>query len=200
MKISFLKEAFSKFAKSIGIDKKKLFLLITLVLIIAYLDLRFVAAIQLKVISKTGPKIIRLQNDLKRIDVDLKKMRELKEKEGYSGRGAVSGAKKIISEDKVVLLMEQISSAANKYDVRVAQMRPQKEARAKGAKDAKKEKFTPLTITLDLVCAYHNLGRFLNELENAGIFLTAQEIRIDPQAADYLRQKASVVLRTYVRE
>ncbi len=194
----FSKDAVKGFFKNAGQNKKKLFFILAVFAVIFFVDLRFILSAQLRAISKMGPKITKLQADLNSLDADLKKMRELKKSHG--SQGTASGAKKIVSEGQIALLMERISSIANKYDVKVIQMRPQKEAPAKPAKNVKPEKFTPLSLTLDLVCDYHNLGRFISELENIDIFLQAQEIKIEPKDTDYLRQKVTLVFRTYVRE
>ena len=53
---------------------------------------------------------------------------------------------------------------------------------------------------MDLSAGYHQLGKFINELENAQVFVIVQELKIEPQPGNYLKQKAALTLKTYVKK
>ena len=60
------------------------------------------------------------------------------------------------------------------------------------------DKFIPYLINLDLICDYHNLGKFINALENSKVFMEVQELKISTKLQDYIKQKINLAIRTYV--
>ncbi len=182
-------------------DNKKIILVIITCLIIAYLDFNFFLAFQLKALKTLGPKIIKIKADLDKLDKELINMQDLKNKQAGRSKALSLKAKKVILEEDIPALLKGISDVANINDVKITQMKPAKEPEARAAPaEADKEKLTPLLITLDLIGGYHHLGRFINDLENVETLITVENQRILPGGlADYLKQKASLVLKAYVK-
>ncbi|MFA7283866.1 MAG: hypothetical protein WC066_04900, partial [Candidatus Omnitrophota bacterium] len=60
------------------------------------------------------------------------------------------------------------------------------------------EKFETVLIDLEMVGDYHSLGRFIQALEASPVFMEVQGMEISTQLPDYLKQKISLALRTYV--
>jgi hypothetical protein len=80
-------------------------------------------------------------------------------------------------------------------------MRPLKESTGgKQEKGAAMTGFIPLAINLDLLCDYHHLGKFINDLENAEILFGVEGIRITSQEGNYFQQKVNLILKTYVKK
>lgn len=185
-----------------NLDSKKIILIIITCLIITYLDFNFFMAFQLKMLKNLNPRIIKVKADLSQLDKESANMQDLKSKQVSPGAAPSSEIKKVISEEDTPSLLKAISDAANINDVRITQMKPLKAAEGKDAKaPADTGKLTPLLITLDLTGAYHHLGRFINDLENVEIFIAVENLKITPQgSADYLKQKAGLVLKTYVKK
>lgn len=187
--------------KKLESDKKMTLLIIPVCLILLYLDFTFVMKPQLSGIKTLTPKIIKLKKDLSGIEKDLLRMQDLKNKQIEGKLKQFSGAPKIISEEYIALLLQEVSDLANKNAVRIVQMKPEKAAQSqKQEKVSPPAKITPLLINLELLCDYHHLGGFLNDLENAQSFIAVQNIKITSQAADFFRQKVNLVLRTYVKK
>ena len=124
-------------------------------------------------------------------------MRALKNKQSLAEQKAVVKSTQIISEGQIVDLLQEISDLANKNDIKIAQIRPSREA-AGQKQPYGTDKYIPLFINLEMTCDYHSLGRFINALENARILMVVQEFKIQTQSADYMKQKVTLVLRTYV--
>lgn len=186
--------------KKLELDKKKVFLIIAVSLVIIYIDFALIIKLQLKSIAAIGPKIIKLKNDIATLTQDLSKMKNLEGKQTQTKEGA-GQVKKIISENEIPLLLQVISSIANKNNIRIMQMQPSKESKARQDKASKDTlKCVPILITLDLTCSYHNFGKFINDLENAEEFIVVQDMKIARDANDYLRQSVNLILRTYVRK
>lgn len=178
------------------LDNKKIFIIILIFLVIIYLDFTVLLKKQFESLKAQGPKITKLKKDLDSLDKDLAKMRDLKNKQQQTGQKPLSKAKKIISEQEVPDVLQDISTSANKNNVNIMQIKPAKEAKAKAKATGK---FSVLLITLDLFCDYHSLGKFINDLDNAPIFMAVEDMKISAQTTNYLKQKVNLVLRTYVK-
>lgn len=199
--IQFNKSFMLKIGRALGTGNKMFFLAIAVCLIAPYLDFAFLMKLQLSGVKNLELKITRLKKDLSALEKDLLRMQELKNKQLEKKDKWLLGAKKIISEEYKASLLQDVSNLANKNGVRIMQMKPEKAPPSqKQERVSSPEKFTPLLITLDLFCDYHQMGAFINDLENAQILIAVQNIKIASQPKDFLRQKVSLVLRTYVKK
>lgn len=173
------------------LDNKKISLFILLGLIIIYIDLTFIAKLQLRGIGIARAKIIKLKKDIDSLNKDLAAMQQAKQEQI-----AVVETKKIISEEEIPSLLQVISDTANKHNVKIMQL--------KSSRDTKTKERTAfgmrLLLTLDLFCGYHSLGSFINDLENAERFIVLQEMKIVRSGSDYLYQNVNLVLKTYIKE
>ncbi len=181
--------------QNIQLDKQKKILIIIFCVFIVYVEANYILKAQLAGLKSLIPKVTRLENDLKNLNRDLENMRATKAKPVLEAYKAVNRPTKIITESQVSGLLQDISSAANKFDVKIIQIRPLRET---GKSAIAGDKFTPILINLDLICDYHNLGRFINHLENSPVFMGVAELKIAAQVPDYLKQKVSLAIRTYV--
>ena len=182
---------------SIQLDKQKKILIVIFSILIIYVDSTFILKSQTSGIKSSEPKITRLKNDLINLNRSLDNMRAAQGKQGVAVKKVISKSSKILSEGQVSGLLQDIASQANKFDIQIGQIRPVRETvNAKNAIAG--DKFTPILINLDLTCNYHNLGKFVNELENSLVFLSVQELVISTQLPDYMKQKVKLVLKTYV--
>jgi len=187
-----------------SLDNKKVLLIIIVLFIILYLDFSFVLQPQLGSDNSVNKKISKVNKDIANLKKELSSMQDLKRKQQELGQSALGKAKKIISNDGIPGLLNEISAIANKNKIRVMQIKPSKEIVrvAKDAKGKEKEskKFFGELITLDLACGYHSLGSFINDLENNPTFLTISELKLTENEKDYMSQQVKLVLKTYVKE
>jgi Tfp pilus assembly protein PilO len=180
---------------NIQLDKQKQVLIIIFCVLIVYADLNYILKAQIAGLKKLDPKISRLEKDLKNLNRELENMRVAKGKPALEARKAASRSSKIITESQISGLLQDISNEANKFDIRIIQIRPSRET---GKSAIAGDKFTPTLINLDLICDYHNLGKFINSLENSPVFMGVAELKISARMPDYLKQKVTLVIRTYV--
>jgi len=187
--------------KALKIDNKKLPLIaVTLSLLILYLDFTFILRVQMQGIRALTPKVAGLKKALNSLSKDLPRLQDLELRHGKDK--AAAGAprlKEVISQDKVLLLLQEISDIANKNKIKVTQINTAKDAKAKEEVIAG-ERLLPLTIKLDLSCGYHSLGSFLNGLENARYFMGLENLKIVRDPKNYLLQNVNLVLKTYARK
>ncbi len=181
---------------SVQLDKQKKILIVIICAVIIYMDTAFILKSQISWINSLNPKIIRLKNDLANLNRGLDNMRASKGKQGLTTQKTIINSS-IITEGQISGLLQDISSEANKFDIKIRQIRPSREVvNVKSAVAG--NKFIPILINLDLICDYHNLGRFINELENSQVLLGVQELKISSQVSEYMKQKVVLVLKTYV--
>ncbi len=181
---------------NIQLDKQKKILIVIFFVFIAYVDMTYILKAQLAGLKSLNPKIARLENDLKNLNRDLESMRNSKSKQGMSEQKSALKSVKIISEGQISGLLQDISNEANSSGIKIIQIRPSREIQAVKSAGIP-DKLIPILINLELICDYHNLGRFINRLENSDVFMGVQEMKISAQPQDYLKQKVTLVIRTY---
>ena len=182
--------------RNLELDQKAIMIIIAASLIIIYSDYTLLIKRQIKAISEVSPKVAKIKKDLNDINKNLLAIQGLKNKQSASERKKF---KEIISQEEVALLLQEISKLANNDGVKILQIKPSKEAQAKPEKIAD-QTLSSLLITLDLVCSYHNLGKFINDLEDARMFMQVQNIKITEKEADSPIQSVSLILKTYVKK
>lgn len=182
----------------IKLDNKKIALIMVASITVLYLDFAFVISGQLNRIKSTGPSIAKIKKDLDTLTQGLLRMQAIKNKFKQAGGGLEEEAKTIINEEEISSLLHEISNLANKNNVQVIKMKPVRKAPDPKAKPSAVSKFEPFTISLDLLSGYHELGKFINELENAKIFVAIDTIKISAEKNDFLNQKVTLELKSFL--
>ncbi|MFH1281366.1 MAG: type 4a pilus biogenesis protein PilO [Candidatus Omnitrophota bacterium] len=179
------------------LDNQKKILIVIFFVLIAYVESNFILKAQRAGLSRLDVKIVKLNTDLLNLNRGLEEMRTSKSKFALPGQKEITRSSRILLESQVSELLQEISNVANKFNIKISQIRPirqaQKEKSAIG-----QDKLSLVLINLDLVCDYHNLGRFIQALENSSVFMGVQGLDISTQLPDYLKQKVKLVLKTYV--
>ena len=194
---------------SLKLDNKKIFMIMLVSFVIICIDFTTLFKLQLRSIKKRGPEIIKLKEEINVLTKDLARLEDTKNKQPQAKDGRQN--KKIISEDEIPLLLQEISGIANKNNVKISKISPSsapsskaasppKESKAKEGAASGQQKFTPRLITLDLSCDYHHLGQFINDLENSKILIAVEGIKIINVAGNYLQQRINLVLKAYVNK
>jgi Tfp pilus assembly protein PilO len=180
----------------LGADIQRLFLIILVGAVVIYADYAFIIKLQLGGIGSAKTKIVKLKKDIAVLNKDLALMQQ---SQGQMKQKTPLKPKTIISEDEMTGLLQRIYNLANKNKVRIIQIRPLKDPKAKeevmGA-----QKVIPMAIAMNLSCVYHSLGSFINDLENAEQFLAVQDLKIVRSPGDYMRQNVTLNLKTYVKK
>lgn len=180
----------------LGADVQKLVLIVIVGAAVLYIDYAFIIKLQLSSIGSAKTKIIKIKKDIVALNKDLALMQQSQDQ---MKQKTPLKPKTIISEDEMTGLLQGIYNLANKNKVRIIQIRPLKDPKAKeevmGA-----QKITPVAIVMDLSCVYHSLGSFVNDLENAEQFLAVQDLKIVRSSGDYMLQNVTLNLKTYVKK
>jgi Tfp pilus assembly protein PilO len=190
-----------KLLNQLELDSKKIMLIVMVSIAVFYIDFNFIFKAQLKSLDKSRGEIISVKNKLDGFNKDFKSMQDLKSRQALSPQKALPQAKKVILESQFAGLLQDISKTANKNEVRILQLRPLRDTQNAGASQVKAVSgLTPLFILLDLTGGYHNLGKFINDLENLQVFVGVKDLKIAPMEGNYLKQKAGLTLYTYVKK
>ena len=185
--------------KKFEFDKKKIIAGAVILALSLYLDFNFVLIGRFKRLKVISPKIAELKRDITKLNKDMALV-EVKERAAGKAQGtAEKTMEKIISEEKITQILEYISRVANERKVKIMRIVPLRSP-GKPVKGASDTKYSSLLITLEISSGYHQLGRFINDLENADVFLEVDELQIRSDAKYYPEQQVSLALKTYVKE
>jgi Tfp pilus assembly protein PilO len=182
---------------NIQLNKQKKILIVIFFVLIAYVDSNYILKAQRSGLKSLDPKIARLNTDLANLNRGLESMRLSKIQPHSAAQNKVALPSRLLSESRISEFLQEISAAANKFNVKISQIRPSRPAE-KEKSTAKPDKLNFMLINLELVCDYHSLGRFIQALEDLPVFIMVQELEISTQASDYMKQKVTLVLKTYV--
>ncbi|MBN2831386.1 MAG: type 4a pilus biogenesis protein PilO [Candidatus Omnitrophica bacterium] len=175
-----------------SLDNKKIALIAIIGMLVLYIDFNFLLKSQMAAADKSKAEVVKISNDLKVLDAGIQSMQAAKaaQKSAPKAKG-----KKIIYEPELTALLHDISKLANANNVRILQIKP-----IRDTQKAPSGKLTPVAINMDLICGYHNFGKFINSLENNQAFMAIESFKIEAQPQDALRQKVSLTVKTYVRK
>ncbi len=171
------------------LDKQKLIALLIVFGLFIFLDFAFVIKAQSKAAGNAAKKISELKKNIKEIESKAKELALLQKNPGANLNSLKP--KKISPATELPLLLQEISDMAKENNVKVIQI-----VHSKGSKP-KDKNFIPITIKLSLNCGYHNLGAFINTLEDAAQPVFADEIKITRNPNDIQKERVELSLKTY---
>jgi len=179
---------------TLELDSKKVILIALVCAVIIYVDFAFLIKMQFRSIGNITAKIITLKKDIDTLDKNLVLMQQSQNKPAISKK-----IKKPISESEMPQLFQKISDIANKYNVKIQELKPAKDTKEAKTKGSTPSDFNAKLLTLDVLSGYHELGGFLNELENADEFIAVENLKIVPQNEGF-KHSANILLKTYVEK
>jgi len=180
-------------------DKKKLAVVAVCLLIFLYVDFTFIISGQIKAINAVKKKISTLRKDIEAFKSDSAFV-----KNASLSQSVPASLKKLPSEEEVPSLMQAISAIANENGVRIMKIDKSRSARQEAGSLAKSspvkgnraglQTSDPATglgqveIRLDIVAGYHNLGNFINGIENLEKLCFIDELTINRDASNPMKQ------------
>lgn len=180
-------------------DKKKIILIAVGIMFFLYVDYEFILRSRINSINSAKIKIANYEKQINKLARDLADMEALKEKQLAENKKA-QNLKVFIKKEELSHFMEKISLVAGKNSVRIMQM--QHSLDTKDAQDPMLagQKVSVFAITLDILGQYHNIGMFLNSLENENTITEISNLRILPESINADLEKAKLILKVYVQE
>lgn len=139
-----------------------------------------------------SPKLAKLKMDIARINQEWANLAAFKQKIARFEGKINSYEKKLPSEKEIPALLNYLSDTAKKLDVRLVEIKPSEIVQGQA------QPYYTIPISLVAECGYHQLGRFLNELERADRFMKIGYLKIEPAPAGTNLLKAELAVVTYV--
>ena len=190
-----------KVIQKIQLDKKKIIAGAVILLFLLYIDFAFILKSQFNLWKAINPKIAQLKKDIKKLNDDLAILSTSIKGKQETQETDQRTAEKIIKEEKIPNLLEEISKIANKREVKIMQIKPLSHPpTAKPELTTATTKLFPVSIKLDLLGGYHQLGKFINDLENASVFMEVDTLRISSESTSIMTQQIELTLKTYVKK
>lgn len=165
-------------------DKKKLAAAAVIACLFTYADVALVIGWQMKSLTAMKKEISAVRASIEAVSRDT----------AMINQASSAGTKvKLRSENDIPDLVRFISALSAEHKIKIVQITPLK------SRDAKAQGYLGLTIKLELVAGYHDLGMFLNDLERGEHPMMADEMRIS-QGEDFMLHRVSLNVRTYVKK
>ena len=181
---------------NLELDKKKMMLLIFGLVLIIYFDFSFLIKLQAALSKKIGSKVAKITQEINKTKKDLLAMQSQKNKQPNLQLKTLS--KKLISEEEVGSLLNEISDTANKNNIKIVQIKPNRQSAVQDKKAALKQ--PSIGINLELIANYYSLEAFINNLENAQNFIAVKGLKITRTEKDPFNENVSLELQTYVKK
>jgi Tfp pilus assembly protein PilO len=105
----------------------------------------------------------------------------------------------VFRKDEVPVVLKDISSIANDCGIRIDQLTPQALS-AKPVVENSSGKYYTMDILIRIRTGYHRLGKFLNQMELRHLFWQIDELAINVDPKDPLREEVKMKLRILVLE
>jgi len=137
-------------------------------------------------------------------ELNKKLLTEQKGMEAVAAAAKEGKQKRIIGREEIHVLLNTISLLAKNNGVKILQITPPKEGSLKAAGGGKKKSaqspvaFSQL-VGMEIIGNYHQLGSFLQQLEQAESVLELEEITIRRTKTTVLSQLVSLTIKVYVK-
>lgn len=170
-------------------EPTKNFIVIILITII-YLGLFFCPKIKqffvlFREASQLKAEIVTTRREWADIDALKVELLRLNERKNYY-------EKRLPGRKEVPAVLEYLSSAAKELNVRISEIKPVEQEVSGG------QIFYSVPILLKAECEYHQLGRFLNELEKADRFMKISDIKMIASPKQTGTLYIQLIIVTYV--
>lgn len=176
------------FINNLRLDKQKTILIFVVFIIVLIVDMNFIMTLQLKGIKALGLKIANVKRDISNIQKDITNVPKV---------AVVPKAmfnKKFITDKEIPFILKYISGLAFEKNVRVMQINSTKDTKAD------KDNVYAVNVKLELVATYHTLGAFINNMENSEYLIQVNELRINRDIADNMKQKVNLTIKVYAKK
>ena len=145
------------------------------------------------------PKVRDLGQDLQNSQNNIQRLAQYeKELAGLKAKYARIN-KKIKMKEELPMLLETISRIASKNNVRIEQVMPQTTVQ-EPVLDNADGKYFLVPIMIEARSGYHDFGRFLNQLEQEGIFSDLADLTMAADVADTNHHLTRLTLKSILLE
>ncbi|UCB56560.1 MAG: type 4a pilus biogenesis protein PilO [Candidatus Omnitrophota bacterium] len=141
------------------------------------------------------PEASQLKSQITNIEKEWANIDSFNEQIARSDEKLAAYEKSLPGEKEIPAILEYLSDAAKELKVRITEIRPVIEEKDKAATPSI---YYKAPILLKAECGYHQLGRFLNKLENADRFMRIDNIKIEADPEKVGIHNVELIVVTYV--
>jgi len=143
------------------------------------------------------PKTRILKSDIKAVNDDARFEDKLNEKLSMLRDKMSKHEKKLSRETEIPKLLESLSKLARSSRIKIIAITPFDKKKTNQSEDGKKAIYKEVPITITAQSGYHDLGVFLNKLENDERHLKISDISIKANGANPKRHDIEFVIYAY---
>ena len=167
------------------------------VFLILLLDILILMRPQLVLLGRTTRKANTISRELKTARRDIKAIESFRKRlEVLMGKDSIAGAA-FLKEEEMPVALDKISRLAKQNNVKIIQMKPVKEDERKVA-NIQSTAVYELPIQIEASCGYHQLGKYINALEQENIFMNVAALEIVSNPSDSFHHKVSMIVLAYI--
>lgn len=186
-----------------NLDKQKINNILIVVGLVVLLDVFFILKPQFNKITKEYlPKKREIIQELKAFKEGVKTSPGVAVKLQQLETNVEESLSQLTSEQDIPGFLSWISSVARDNKVRLMEIKPLKELKIKRkAKDAAgslKDRYYLLPVQLNLESGYHQLGSFLNQLEQGRYFIRLADLMVKANSKSTITHDINLKLETFI--
>lgn len=187
---------FDKLKERMDKNKKEATIIITAgSLLFAFIYFKIFIGPQIAGISALIPEVKKVRLDIGKTMDDISRKENFEKKLKQMEDEINLYIKKLPMEHEIPMLLEDISNMATTSNVKILGISPLGGGKEGGAKA---KVYQGIPIMINAVGGYHELGVFINKLENADRFMEISDLKVNSNKADYRRHNIELIVSTYV--
>jgi Tfp pilus assembly protein PilO len=190
-----LKKRLLKIWENLQQDKKKMYIVLAAAALLAIVDCVYLLSFQMRGTSEARKKVATFRKNIATFKRDFADIENYKKTQAQE----LARAKKFVNETQKQQLIQEIYDIAAASKVRIEQLKPLLAAKQKDEIVAN-VRLVPFPMALELVCGYHQLGKFLNMLEEGKYYIAVTEMKIKGNASAPFRHNINLTLVTYAKK
>lgn len=181
----------------IKIEKNPYLVLWVIIFVILLLDFVILLRPQIMLLKQTNRQVGTLSRDLKTTKKDFASIEQFRKRLASLQEKISVVGERIAQEEEMPVVLENVSKLAKQSNLKIIQLKPSRQEE-KIVVTAQAGNIYELPIFIEARCGYHQLGIFINKLENDRIFMSLTGLELVPNVGDSLHHNAKLVVQTYI--
>ena len=148
-------------------------------------------------LSRTTPKLRQMQRQLALAENNVVNIPRYKAQIDEMRKSLSKQKKKLSTKQEISSVLKGLSETAKDSGVKILSIKPYP-AVTGDQQNIVSSAYQKYPISIKAICGFHQLGTFLNKLENADTFMRVSDIKITADPNDYTQHLIYVLVNTYI--
>ena len=153
---------------------------------------------QIIALTTMNPKIKTLSEDIQRAQNDIQNINRFLEEVIQLRKKLEEINARVRSKEEIPMILERIALLANQYGIKIDSMMPDPQQQEVLLQDSERIYYS-LPISVEAGSNYHNLGRFLNAIDQDQVFISLENFSIKT-TADITRHALKLTFKAVIFE